>query len=141
MAIPPILVLLTMPLGGWVRWDQLVDVLKEISLAPSDVRPITGDWGWTAVISGGSWDLTPWKLVVGQYLIYAVAAFCLWWWRKADPIDVSIAILLGFMVVTPRLGARYLLLVHAVPGRPPHRVGVAGHHRQLARGPRPAISC
>ncbi len=73
------------------------------------MRPITGDWGWTAVINGGNWDLTPWKLVVGQYLIYAVAAFCLWWWRKADPIDVSIAILLGFMVVTPRLGAQYLL--------------------------------
>ncbi|WP_083949401.1 hypothetical protein [Herbidospora yilanensis] len=109
VAVPPILVLLTMPLGGWVRWDQLVDVLKEISLRPSDVRPITGDWGWTAVINGGEWDLTPWKLVVGQYMIYAVAAFCLWWWRKADPIDVSIAILLGFMVVTPRLGAQYLL--------------------------------
>ncbi|MEO3862746.1 hypothetical protein [Acrocarpospora sp. B8E8] len=109
VAVPPVLFLLTMPLGGWVRWDQLAEVLKTISLRPSDVRPITGDWGWTAVSSGGEWDLSSWKLKVGQYLIYAVAAFCLYWWRKADPIDVTIAILLGFMIVTPRLGAQYLL--------------------------------
>ncbi|GIH29691.1 hypothetical protein Aph01nite_80010 [Acrocarpospora phusangensis] len=109
VAVPPVLFLLSMPLGGWVRWDQLTEVLKTISLRPSDVRPITGDWGWMALSSGGEWDLSTWKLKVGQYAIYAVAAFCLYWWRRADPIDVTVAILLGFMIVTPRLGAQYLL--------------------------------
>lgn len=109
VVIPPVLFLVTMPLGGWVTWQQLPEVLKTISLKPSDVRPITGDWGWTALWNRGLWDLAQWKLVVGQYAIYAVAAFCLIWWRKANPIDVTIAILLGFMIVTPRLGAQYLL--------------------------------
>ena len=30
-------------------------------------------------------------------------------WRRADPIDLTTAVLLAFMVVTPRMGAQYLL--------------------------------
>jgi hypothetical protein len=107
--IPPVFFLLSSPLGGWTSWDELPEVLKTLGLRPSDVRPITGDWGWTAVLNGGQWDLNPLSLKVGQYLIYAAAIACLIWWRKADPIDVTIAILLAFMIVTPRLGAQYLL--------------------------------
>lgn len=107
--IPPILFLLSLPLGGWTSWEELPEVLKTLGLRPSDVRPITGDWGWTAVLNGGEWVLSPMSLKIGQYLIYAAAIACLIWWRKADPIDVTIAILLAFMIVTPRLGAQYLM--------------------------------
>ncbi len=108
-AVPPVFFLLSLPLGGWTPWGQLPEVLKTIGLRPSDVRPITGDWGWTAVLNGGEWVLNPTSLKIGQYLIYAVVVACLVWWRKADPIDATSAILLAFMIVTPRLGAQYLL--------------------------------
>ncbi|MFC0866200.1 hypothetical protein ACFHYQ_28265 [Sphaerimonospora cavernae] len=107
--VPPILFLLSLPIGGWTRWSELADVLNAIGLRPSDVRPITGDWGWTALLSGGEWNLDPTPARIGQYLIYASLIACLIWWRKAHPVDVTIAILLAFMIFTPRLGAQYLL--------------------------------
>ncbi|MCT9929257.1 hypothetical protein N5079_03375 [Planotetraspora sp. A-T 1434] len=116
--IPPVFFLLTLPVGGWTKWGQLPEVLKTIGLRPSDVRPITGDWGWTALLNatglagptiGANWVLNPVALKIGQYLIYAAVVACLIWWRKADPIDVTIAILLAFMIFTPRLGAQYLM--------------------------------
>lgn len=109
IGVPPVLLLLSLPLGGWTAWEQLPEVLKIIGLRPGDVRPITGDWGWTAVLNGGEWVLNPTAAKIGQYMIYAATLACLYWWRKADPIDVSIAILLAFMIFTPRLGAQYLL--------------------------------
>ncbi|MBO3746702.1 hypothetical protein J5X84_11545 [Streptosporangiaceae bacterium NEAU-GS5] len=108
-AVPPVLFLLSMPLGGWIRWDQLSEVLRTIGLRPSDVRPITGEWGWTALLNHGDYELTAWKLKVGQYLIYAAAAACLIVWRRAHPVDVTIAVVLAFMIFTPRLGAQYLM--------------------------------
>ncbi|TQS28638.1 hypothetical protein [Microbispora sp. KK1-11] len=107
--VSPVFFLLTLPIGGWTEWRQLPEVLNTIGLRPSDVRPITGDWGWTALVSGGNWNLDPLPARIGQYLIYAAIVACLVWWRKADPVDVTIAILLSFMIFTPRLGAQYLL--------------------------------
>ncbi|WP_405084155.1 hypothetical protein [Microbispora sp. NBC_01389] len=109
VALPPVFFLLTLPIGGWTEWRQLPEVLNTIGLRPSDVRPITGDWGWTALVSGGNWNLDPTPARIGQYLIYASIVACLVWWRRADPVDVTIAILLSFMILTPRLGAQYLL--------------------------------
>ncbi|GLX02803.1 hypothetical protein [Microtetraspora sp. NBRC 16547] len=109
VGVPPVLFLLTLPIGGWTAWNQLPEVLKTIGLRPSDVRPITGDWGWTAVLNGGDWVLSPTSLKIGQYLIYASLVACVIWWRKADPIDVTTAIVLAFMIFTPRLGAQYLM--------------------------------
>ncbi|GAA4216332.1 hypothetical protein [Microbispora amethystogenes] len=109
VAVPPVFFLLTLPIGGWTEWRQLPEVLNTIGLRPSDVRPITGDWGWTALVSGGNWNLDPTPARIGQYLIYASIVACLVWWRRADPVDVTIAILLSFMIFTPRLGAQYLL--------------------------------
>ncbi|MGI5491822.1 hypothetical protein [Microtetraspora malaysiensis] len=109
VGLPPVLFLLTLPIGGWTAWNELPEVLKTIGLRPSDVRPITGDWGWTAVLNGGDWVLSPTSLKIGQYLIYASLVACVIWWRKADPIDVTTAIVLAFMIFTPRLGAQYLM--------------------------------
>lgn len=109
IGISPVFFLLTLPIGGWTDWRQLPEVLNTIGLRPSDVRPITGDWGWTTLVSGGNWNLDPLPARIGQYMIYAAIVACLIWWRKADPVDVTIAILLSFMIFTPRLGAQYLL--------------------------------
>ncbi|MBP2705350.1 hypothetical protein JOL79_16155 [Microbispora sp. RL4-1S] len=107
--VAPVFFLLSLPVLGFTEWAKLPEILNTIGLRPSDVRPITGDWGWTTLVSGGNWNLDPLPARIGQYMIYAAVLACLIWWRKADPIDVSIAILLAFMIFTPRLGAQYLL--------------------------------
>jgi hypothetical protein len=30
-----------------------------------------------------------------------------WWWRRADPIDLTLVLLLVFLILTYRLGAQY----------------------------------
>jgi hypothetical protein len=107
--IPPVFFLLSLPIGGFTPWSKLPEILNTIGLRPGDVRPITGDWGWTALLNGGDWVLNATALKLGQYMIYAAVVACLIWWRKADPIDVTIAIVLAFMIFTPRLGAQYLM--------------------------------
>jgi hypothetical protein len=32
-----------------------------------------------------------------------------WLWRRGDRLDLTVAMLLAFMIVTPRMGAQYLL--------------------------------
>ncbi|MFC4012709.1 glycosyltransferase 87 family protein [Nonomuraea purpurea] len=101
----PLLFLLTLPLGAGTPISRLPEVITMLRW----VRPIVGEWGWTAWLTGGNWALEPTYATVGQWLIYLVLAAVLWLWRRADPVDLTSAMLLAFMVVTPRLGAQYLL--------------------------------
>jgi hypothetical protein len=32
-----------------------------------------------------------------------------WWWRRADPLDLTLVLLLVFLILTYRLGAQYLM--------------------------------
>ncbi|NUR91150.1 MAG: hypothetical protein HOY71_44350 [Nonomuraea sp.] len=101
----PVLFFVTLPLFAGTRWDQLPDVIRVIQ----DIRPIVGEWGWTPQLTDGNWSLEPTMAKIGTNLIYVTVVVVAILWRRADPIDLTIAILLAFMVVTPRLGAQYLL--------------------------------
>ncbi|TMR99122.1 glycosyltransferase family 87 protein [Nonomuraea basaltis] len=101
----PLLFFVTLPLGAGTPLSRLPEVVAMLRW----VRPIVGEWGWTAWLTGGNWSLEPAYSTLGQVLIYIVLAVVFWFWRRADPIDLTTAMLLGFMVVTPRLGAQYLL--------------------------------
>ncbi|MBA2893380.1 hypothetical protein [Nonomuraea soli] len=101
----PIFFLVTLPIFAGTAFHQIPEVIREIK----NIRPIVGEWGWTPWITGGDWALIPWAAQLGTYLIYASVLVVIYLWRKADPIDMTIAILLAFMVVTPRLGAQYLM--------------------------------
>ena len=103
--VPPLFFLLTLPIFAGT---SLADIPKVMDVM-SDIRPIVGEWGWTAVLVGGDWTLHSAYAKIGTYLIYASVLGVCWLWRKADPIDLTTAILLAFMVITPRLGAQYLL--------------------------------
>ncbi|SEG53107.1 hypothetical protein SAMN05444920_10312 [Nonomuraea solani] len=101
----PIFFLVTLPIFAGTRLDQIPDVIRTIQ----DIRPIVGEYGWTPWFTDGDWDLRPELASFGTNLIYLCVIGCVLYWRRADPIDMTLAILLVFMVVTPRLGAQYLL--------------------------------
>ncbi|MEV0167916.1 hypothetical protein B0I32_13384 [Nonomuraea fuscirosea] len=101
----PIFFLVTLPVFAGTSLNQIPAVIDTIR----DIRPIVGEWGWTPWFTGGSWDLRPELASFGTNLIYAAVVLVIVYWRRADPIDMTTAILLVFMVLTPRLGAQYLL--------------------------------
>ncbi|PZG51091.1 hypothetical protein C1I98_09115 [Spongiactinospora gelatinilytica] len=103
--IPPLFFLVTLPIFAGTSLSQLPEVIRVIQ----DIRPIVGEWGYSAIIHEGFWTLDPPLAKFGTYLIYVTVVLVCLLWRRADPVDLTTAILLAFMVVTPRLGAQYLL--------------------------------
>jgi hypothetical protein len=101
----PLLFLATLPLIVQSSWQNLLDVAKYLG----GVRPVVGEWGWTALLTGGDEALVPGYSRVGQIVLYATLALVAWMWRRGDKIDMTSAMLLAFMVVTPRMGVQYLL--------------------------------
>ncbi|MEU1727774.1 hypothetical protein ACNF49_48185 [Actinomadura sp. ATCC 39365] len=103
--IVPVFFLLTSPIFAGTTLDEIPAVIRTIQ----DIRPIVGEWGYTPWFTGGDWALMPGLASFGTKLIYVSVIGVLLLWRRADPIDLTTAILLVFMVMTPRLGAQYLL--------------------------------
>ncbi|WP_440105668.1 hypothetical protein [Streptosporangium sp. H16] len=103
--IAPVFFLVTLPIFAGTSLSQIPEVIRVIQ----DVRPIVGQWGWTAIGMNGVNDLHQGFATFGTRLIYVTMLATALVWRRADPIDLTTALLLAFMVVTPRLGAQYLL--------------------------------
>ncbi|WP_433182959.1 glycosyltransferase 87 family protein [Actinoallomurus sp. CA-150999] len=101
----PVFFLVTLPLVVSSSWADMLNVARYLG----EVRPIVGEWGWTALMTHGNWTLAPMAAKVGQLILYSTIALVIWLWWRADRIDQTSAILLAFMVVTPRMGAQYLL--------------------------------
>lgn len=105
VAVPAVF-LVTQPL--FVRpfsYGTLPDVVKALL----HTRAVVGDWGWTTLATGGAQVEAPLLGKIGTLVLLAGIAAAVWWWRRADPIDLTIVILLAFLIVTHRLGSRYLL--------------------------------
>lgn len=100
----PVFFLVTLPIFAGTALNQIPEVIRQMG----GIRPIVGEWGWTPWFTGGNWELWAFGAALGTYLIYLSVIVVILLWRRADPIDMTIAILLIFMVVTPRLGAQYL---------------------------------
>lgn len=101
----PLTFLVTLPLVLDSDWSNIVNVMGYLG----GVRPIVGEWGWTALLTGGNWELVPAYSRIGQLVLYGTLAVVAYLWRRGDRVDMTIAMLLAFMVVTPRMGAQYLL--------------------------------
>ncbi|MER7133993.1 hypothetical protein [Streptosporangium saharense] len=104
-AVPPVFFLLTLPVFAGTSLDELPEVIRIMG----DVRPIVGEWGYSAILVGGDWTLHSGIATFGTRLIYVTLLVVAFLWRRADPVDLTTALLLAFMVTTPRLGAQYLL--------------------------------
>ncbi|MCW2947129.1 MAG: hypothetical protein JWR24_3846 [Actinoallomurus sp.] len=101
----PFFFLVTLPLVVDTSWSNMLNVARYLG----EVRPIVGEWGWTAVMTGGDWRLASTAATIGQVILYSTLLLVMWLWWRSDRIDQTSAILLAFMVVTPRMGAQYLL--------------------------------
>jgi hypothetical protein len=101
----PLFFLVTLPLVVSTSWSNMLNVARYLG----EVRPIVGEWGWTAVMTGGDWELASAAAKIGQVVLYSTILLVMWLWWRSDRIDQTSAILLAFMVVTPRMGAQYLL--------------------------------
>ncbi|MBO2447036.1 hypothetical protein J4573_08040 [Actinomadura barringtoniae] len=101
----PLAFLATLPLFVKSSWQSIINVAQYVG----GVRPIVGEWGWTALLTGGNWDLVPAYSRIGQIVLYASLGVVAWMWRRGNRLDMTTAMLLAFMIVTPRMGAQYLL--------------------------------
>lgn len=72
-------------------------------------RPVTGDWGWSAFASAGHQIVSASYSRVGTPLLVLGLLAAAWWWRRSDPIDLTLALLLVFLILTYRFGTQYLL--------------------------------
>lgn len=72
-------------------------------------RPVAGDWGWSAVVTGGNEVVSPTLGHIGTPLLVLGLLAAGWWWRRSDPIDLTLVLLVAFLVVTFRFGTQYLL--------------------------------
>lgn len=72
-------------------------------------RPVVGDWGWSTWFTGGAQALSPSIAKAGTVLLVCALFTAAYLWRRADPADLTVALLLSFLVVTARFGSQYLL--------------------------------
>ncbi|MFB9878302.1 hypothetical protein ACFFMN_10205 [Planobispora siamensis] len=103
--IAPVFFVVTEPIFLNASLGEIVQALRTIG----DIRPIVGEWGYTPWFTGGDWALRPDLTTFGTRLIYVTVLLVAFFWRRADPVDVTTAILVAFMITTPRLGSQYLL--------------------------------
>ncbi|MFC7584795.1 hypothetical protein ACFQYP_14450 [Nonomuraea antimicrobica] len=103
--------------------DTPVTGLVELAKAIMSTRPVVGDWGWTALATGGTMTVSPALGQIGMPVLLIGLLAAGWWWRKADPVALTAVLILVFLVVTYRLGAQYLMWpVPYLIARPPRFV-------------------
>jgi hypothetical protein len=96
-------------LSSWLVLDTAFTRLPATAKAIMSTRPVVGDWGWTAIATHGKLSVSPTLGQIGTIVLVLALLAAGWWWRRADPLTLSVALLLVFVVVTYRFGAQYLL--------------------------------
>jgi hypothetical protein len=96
-------------LSSSVFLDTPLTGLPDLARAIMSTRPVVGDWGWTALATGGAQADSPVLGQIGMPILVVGLLAAGWWWRRADPIDLTLVLLLVFLVLTYRLGAQYLM--------------------------------
>lgn len=109
-AVLPLLAWVSIPLATSGGFGVIGRSLHELL----SVRPVTGEWGWTAVAStvrgtadylvvSGSWQR------IGTVLTIAGLCFAAVRWRRADAVTVAAVVPVIFLACTARFGTQYLL--------------------------------
>ncbi|MEO3873745.1 hypothetical protein ABGB18_33455 [Nonomuraea sp. B12E4] len=107
-------------LSSAVFLDTPFTGLVDLGKAVMSTRPVVGDWGWTALATGGAPAVSPTLGHLGMPILLGGLLAAGWWWRKADPISLTVVLVVVFLVVTYRLGAQYLMWpVPYLIARPP----------------------
>jgi hypothetical protein len=96
-------------LSSWLVLDTPVGRLPATAKAVISTRPVVGDWGWTTIVTRGHVSVLPAIAHIGTPVLVLALLAAGWWWRRADPLTLTLALLVVFVVVTYRFGAQYLL--------------------------------
>jgi hypothetical protein len=104
VAVPAVF-FLTTPLVIGEQPRFLVPAAKELL----STRPVVGDWGWTPWFTGGDEALSPALAKAGTVLLILGLLAAGYLWRRADPADLTMALLMAFLLVTARFGSQYLV--------------------------------
>ncbi|HUK71297.1 MAG TPA: glycosyltransferase 87 family protein [Streptosporangiaceae bacterium] len=101
----PIAFLVTSPLTVGTPARLLPTVAHRII----GLRSVIGGWGWTVALTRGRLEFltSAGRLGVVALTVALVAAAYLW--RRADPVDLTAALLITFLVVSPRVSVQYLV--------------------------------
>jgi hypothetical protein len=103
-AVPAVL-LVSSPLTVGTPVSQLPHVARLLIGA----RSIVGDWGWTAIVTAGQEQGDRLLAQIGKLILIAALLGTLYLWRRADPLRLTLALLIAFLVATPRMGVQYLM--------------------------------
>lgn len=98
-------VLLTSPLTVGTPAGRLPAVVSTLIGA----QPLVGDWGWTVIATHGQEVFSAALTRPGKLILIAAVLAAFYLWRRADPIDLTVALLLAFLVFSPRFGDQYLM--------------------------------
>jgi Glycosyltransferase family 87 len=101
----PVAILLTSPLTVGTPIGRLPDVVRGLI----GVRAVVGTWGWTAIVTHGATEVLPVEGRVGTLVLVAALVLAGYLWRRADPVDLTCVLLITFLLVSPRVGAQYLV--------------------------------
>lgn len=104
-AVTPLVFLLS----SWAVLDTPFGRLPATALGAMSARPVVGDWGWTAVATEGHQRVSEAFGNVGTPVLLAGVLLIGWLWRRADPVDLTLALLLAFLIFTYRFGPQYLV--------------------------------
>ena len=101
----PAAALLTSPLTVGTPVGKLPTVVSTLMSA----QPLVGDWGWTAIATHGQEVMSAGLSRPGMLILVAALLAVGYLWRRADPIDLTVALLLTFLIFSPRFGDQYLM--------------------------------
>lgn len=109
-AAVPLAFLLTIPLAASGGYSGLLTTVEHLLR----IRPVTGEWGWGAVVdmlggSHGALVVSPTIGRIGTGISVVVLALVLYLWRRAQPYELTSALALALLATTSRFGAQYLL--------------------------------
>jgi hypothetical protein len=101
----PIAFLITSPLTVGTPVRLLPTVVRRIV----GVRAVIGGWGWTVALTHGRLELLSSVGMLGMVALTVALLLAAYLWRHADPVDLTVALLITFLVVSPRVSVQYLV--------------------------------
>ena len=104
-AAVPLTFLVTSPLTVGTPVRRLPEVAHRII----GIRPTIGNWGWTVAVTHVHLESLTSFGRMGLVLLLIALAMSRYLWRRADPVDLTIALLITFLVVSPRVSVQYLV--------------------------------
>ena len=103
----PLVILITSPLTVGTPVGRLPTVVHRII----GLRSVVGNWGWPTIVTHGRQEFSQ---AIGRpgLLLLVVGLFAAAYvWRRADPVDLTSALLIVFLLVSPRVSPQYLVWV------------------------------